>query len=187
MKRILLGFMIFWGGFSGVQAEEAGVEIISEKDTSFSGRKRAQIEVYAPIAKNAHDRELVLREFIKHYEKAGFQYTQIFIRPTSDPDYYSSFGMLGSVEYSVDGCGVSGKNCGQDKWKIKTSDYFITDDDQKYMDFYIKNHRAILLDFNRDPDNWSLDKAEELEEKFNKALANDLGVEPDDIPVFMIF
>ena len=187
MKRILLGCVIFWGIFSGVQAEEIEVEIISEKDTSFSGRKRIQLEVYAPIAKNAHDRELVLREFIKHSEKAGFQYTQVFIRPIGDPDYYASFGMLGSVEYSVDGCGVSGKDCGQDKWKIKTSDYFITDDDQEYMDFYIKNHRAILLDFNRDPDNWSLERAEELEEKFNKTLAKDLGVDVDNLPMFMVF
>lgn len=187
MKKILLGCVIFFGIFSGVKAEEVEVDIISEKDTSFAGRKRAQIEVYAPIAKTAQDRELVLREFIKHYEKVGFQYTQIFIRPTGDPDYYSSFGMLGSVEYSVDGCGVSGKDCGQDKWKIKTSDYFITDDDQKYMDAYIKNHRAILFDFNRDPDNWSLEKANKLEEEFNKALAKDLGVEPEDVPVFMIF
>lgn len=161
--------------------------IFKENDTSFSSRKRIQVDVYAPEAITKLQREQVLKNIAQRYVDQGYDYTQVYLRPTSEANYNANFGSLGFIEVIPDGCGVSGKDCGGDKIKIKVSDYVLKANDQKYMDSFVKNHKAILYDFNQDPDNWTQEKANELEQQFNEAIAKDLGVNPDDVPVFMVF
>lgn len=162
-------------------------QIVNERDTSIRGRKRGQFEVYAPDAITKDEREQVLKDVAKKYADKGYQYFDVRIVPVDDPEYTNYFGSFGNATYDVDGCGPSGRDCGKDKWRIKVSDYVLTDSNKAYMDSFIKNHKAILYDFNRDPDNWTAEKQQQLDKEFEEAIAKDLGVEPDDIPVFMIF
>lgn len=170
-----------------VEEKDIQITTINERDTSFAGRKRGQFEVYAPDAITKDEREKVLKDVAKKYADQGYQYFDIRIVPVDDPEYTTYFGNFANATYDVDGCGPSGRDCGKDKWRMKVSDYVLTNSNKAYMNSFIKNHKAILYDFNRDPDNWTAEKQEQLDKEFEEAIAKDLGVEPDDIPVFMIF
>lgn len=168
-------------------AKNIDVNIFKERDTSFASRKRIQVDAYAPNAITNYEREKTLESIAQRYVDQGYDYTQVYLRPTAEADYNAIFGSFGFIEVIPDGCGLSGKDCNGKKLNKKISDYVLTEVDQNYIDAYIKNHRLILFDFNQDPENWTIEKSQELDNEFNEAMGKDLGVDPEDIPVFMIF
>lgn len=162
-------------------------QIVNERDTSIRGRKRGQFEVYAPEAVTKDERENVLKSIAQKYADQGYEYFDIRLVPVNDPEYTTYFGYFGRATYDADGCGPSGRDCGNKKWVSRTSSHVLSDSDKSYINSFIKNHKATLYDFNNDPDNWTAEEQERLDREFLEGIARDLGVKPEDVSAFMVF
>lgn len=137
MRKLLLSLSIFFIPFCFAN-EAKPYEIISEKDTSFANRPRAQIFVVAPDAANLQQRvdtaKLAATDFSS---KTGAKVVSVFLMPFSEAKGTGFY--FARANYYSDGCGNSGTQCDDKIWEIKSTDQQLSDEQLKIAKKYYSN------------------------------------------------
>lgn len=95
--------------------------VIGERDFGFNGRDRLGVFVYAPEAKTKLERAAVVRQAaIDLQKRTNADFTDATLEVASFS--YQQGNVLAMADYAPDGCGVSGKDCTGEKFKIEVSD-----------------------------------------------------------------
>lgn len=139
MKKLILTLVIFIFPISFTFANEIKpYEIISEKDTSFVNRTRAQIFIVSPGAKSLQARIDTAKIAATDYSsQKGVKVVSVFLMPFAEAKgsgYY-----LAQAFYWSDGCGNSGTQCNDVIWEVKSTEQQLTDDQLEVAKEYYAN------------------------------------------------
>lgn len=139
MKKLILTLVIFIFPISFTFANEIKpYEIISEKDTSFVNRTRAQIFIVSPEAKSLQARIDTAKIAATDYSsQKGVKVVSVFLMPFAEAKgsgYY-----LAQAFYWSDGCGNSGTQCNDVIWEVKSTEQQLTDDQLEVAKEYYAN------------------------------------------------
>lgn len=139
MKKLILTLVIFIFPISFTFANEIkSYEIISEKDTSFVNRTRAQIFIVSPEAKSLQARIDTAKIAATDYSsQKGVKVVSVFLMPFAEAKgsgYY-----LAQAFYWSDGCGNSGTQCNDVIWEVKSTEQQLTDDQLEVAKEYYAN------------------------------------------------
>lgn len=155
-----------------IQSHNYSYEVIKENDTSMRDRKRIQVLIYSE-ALPASDREAFLKEVAKAYSKKGYKVSQVILKPIADERYLHLFGTLGDVRYISDGCGLSGQECGGERWKISVKEHQLSEEEQQYLDAFVALYPSMIEEKRTNPDD--RDEEERLYSALNEAIAKKIG------------
>lgn len=137
MRKLLLSLSFFFIPFCFAN-EVKPYEIISERDTSFANRPRAQICIVSPEAKSLQQRVDTAKIAAMDYSsKTGAKVVSIFLMPF--PEAIDSGFYFASAHYYSDGCGNSGTQCDDKIWKIRSTDQQLSDEQLKIAKEYYAN------------------------------------------------
>lgn len=137
MKKLILCLAIFFIPFCFAN-EVKPYEIISEKDTSFANRPRAQIFVVSPETKSLQQRVDTAKIAATDYSsKTGAKVVSVFLMPF--PEAKGTGFYFARVNYYSDGCGNSGTQCDDKIWEIKSTDQQLSDEQLKVAREYYAN------------------------------------------------
>ena len=139
MKKLILTLVIFIFPISFTFANEIKpYEIISEKDTSFVNRTRAQIFIVSPEAKSLQARIDTAKIAATDYSsQKGVKVVSVFLMPFAEAKgsgYY-----FAQAFYWSDGCGNSGTQCNDVIWEVKSTEQQLTDDQLEVAKEYYAN------------------------------------------------
>jgi len=139
MKKLILTIVSLLFTISFTYANEIKpYEIVSEKDTSFVNRSRAQIFIVSPEAKSLQARIDTAKIAATDYSsQKGVKVVSVFLMPFAEAKgsgYY-----LAQAFYWSDGCGNSGTQCNDVIWEVKSTEQQLTDDQLEVAKEYYAN------------------------------------------------
>ncbi|MCX8578833.1 toll/interleukin-1 receptor domain-containing protein [Gilliamella sp. B2717] len=137
MKKLFLSLTIFLIPFC-FASEIKQYEIISENDTSFASRSRAQIFIVSPETKNLQQRVDTAKIAATDYSsKTGAKVVSVFLMPF--PEAKGTGFYFARVNYYSDGCGNSGTQCNNKIWEVMSTDQQLSDKQLKIAKEYYSN------------------------------------------------
>lgn len=176
MKKIILSLLaIVLFIPTGFANEVKPYEIVSQNDTSFANRKRAQIFIVSPDAKTLQQRVDTTKIAATDYSiKTGAKVVSVFLVP-----FEQAVGTgynFSTVHYWSDGCGNSGTQCDGKQWNVRATDQQLTDLQTKVAYEYYSNSDKFL-------DEYGLTD----EEKLKSYIAKKLKIKVKDANLPMLF